>query len=264
MKRSRRGLVDRRTATNTQGLHTVTDRDLAAFASHELRGPLNTLQAFLLIMLKEQPGPLNEVQRDFLGSMLSISRRLHRLAEDIQVVLAKGEDLTVDIRDIDASEVAEECVREIAPVASEYDVSVEMLLSNDGNWRVLGDGDRLSQILVNLLENAVRNSIDGSTVSLHVRGSASRVFLVVENTPKYHPDDDEFASWFMPYVRGTGASVQAPKGSGLGLSVVTHLVSALNGKIVKRYRDGTISIGVLLPRTEPSKVPTRDVTPQSK
>jgi signal transduction histidine kinase len=241
----------------------VETRDLAAFASHELRGPLNTMQAFLLIMLQEQPGPLNDVQRDFLGSMLTINRRLQRLANDIRVVIAEGDQLTIHPRAVDVRATADDCVREIAPTAAEFKVSVDAVPDQGSDWSAIIDSDRLSQVLINLLENAVRNSISGSTVSLRLRSSPTRVLLVVENSPISAPEEYELDSWFEPYVRGAGANERAPRGSGLGLAVVAHLVSALGGQIVKRIGPDTVSIGVILVRSM-TKISRRDVAPQSK
>jgi signal transduction histidine kinase len=229
--------------------------ELAAIATHELRGPVNTLQAFLSILLREQPGPLNEIQRDFVSSMYVISRRLERFADDIEVMMAEGKGLSIVRRQVDLLRLVNECVREVLPAADSFGVGIAFNRSPEKQWEALLDPVRFSQITVNLIENAARNAVEGTTVNVMLRVSVSRILLVVENEAVDQLPEGGLANWFTPFKRGATSSQRAPSGAGLGLAVVTHLVSALGGKVVTRAQGQHVSIAVQLPRWSGSEVP---------
>jgi signal transduction histidine kinase len=225
----------------------ATKENLADFAAHELRGPIHTLQAFLTILSREQPGPLNDVQKDFVSSMLSISRRLERLADDIQVMFAEGADIPIEFSSVDVLDVVRNCEREVSTTAVSWNVTVSVWADTSRRWEFEQDHVRLAQIVVNLLDNAVRNSLEGGVVSVSLKQSCSRLFLLISNSTVDGLTSEELEALFSPFTRGVNAQSRHPRGSGLGLAVVSHLVAALGGRIVARARGDTVSIGVVLP-----------------
>jgi signal transduction histidine kinase len=88
-----------------------------------------------------------------------------------------------------------------------------------------------------------------------LRVSVSRILLVVENEAVDQLPEGGLANGFTPFKRGATSSQRAPSGAGLGLAVVTHLVSALGGKVVTRAQGQHVSIAVQLPRWSGSEVP---------
>jgi signal transduction histidine kinase len=241
--------VERSSGEAKRVTNSPATREIAAFASHELRGPIHTLQAFLSVMLKEQPGPLNELQRDFISSMFTISQRLERLAGDIHIMLVEGAGLPIQQEEVDVLQLLEEASRELDRTASAYGVSIQIGPVNSDTKDLVVDPDRFSQIAINLLENAVRNSVKGSVVKVICKWSRSWFLLSVGNEPVDAPSEADLADWFAPFVRGKGAHERAPRGSGLGLAVVSHLVAALEGKIATRTSGRGVTIAVLLPRS---------------
>lgn len=220
---------------------------LAAFAAHEFRGPIHTLQAFLSILIREQSGPLNEIQRDFISSMLFITRRLERLTDDIQVLFAEGDVFPVNHQPVDQLSLAEDCLRELSPISEGFTVPIEIQADRTKNWTTLSDPVRLTQIMVNLLENAVRNTVSGTPVVMRLRQSLTRTLLVVENRA-VTPPTGSIEDWFEPYFRGRTANERSPRGRGLGLTIVSHLVATLEGHILTRTREQVVTIAVCLPR----------------
>jgi signal transduction histidine kinase len=256
--------IDQRSMPAEHVPNSVQPRELAAYAAHELRGPINTLQAFLSILLREQPGPLNEIQRDFVSSMYVISRRLERFADDIQIMMAEGKGLTIESRRADLLSLVNECVREVTPTADNFNVQIDVIASQDAHWDALIDPVRFSQIAINLIENAARNEVEAGTVTVTLKHSISRILLVVENEAVDKVPEGIVEDWFAPLVRGATSSQRAPGGAGLGLSVVSHLVSALGGQIVARARGQQVSIGVQLPRAGRSEVTIDCIFPECK
>lgn len=232
---------------------SASPSEFAAFAAHEFRSPIHTLQAFLSILLREQPGPINEIQRDFLSSMLFITRRMERLTDDIRLVLAEGEQFPINTQSVDLVSLVEDCRRELAPVADGFKVDIGVVYAPDLNQEIESDPIRLAQITINLLENAIRHAVEGSTVHVRVRQSHTRVLLVVENEA-VNPPDVGIEEWFVPFMRDPSARERFPQGLGLGLPIVSQLVAALDGRIMTRADNPLVTIAVCLPRHRPSDV----------
>jgi signal transduction histidine kinase len=245
---------DHRTPSGDTGADPIPLDQLAAFASHELRTPINTLQAFLTVLLSEQPGSLNEVQKDFVYSMLSASKRLERLAEDIAVLSSGDRGFSNDPQKVDVLALLQECEHEISATTASLAVTTEVHAVGPGDWHIQIDPIRFSQIAINLLENAVRNSTEGTTVQAKLRLSPSRLLLVIENNATDEVSDVDIARWLKPYERGPESDRRHPSGSGLGLAVVAHLAAVLGGRVYARAKGTRVTLAVLLPRLESFEV----------
>ncbi|MDQ4044831.1 MAG: HAMP domain-containing histidine kinase [Chloroflexota bacterium] len=217
---------------------------LAAMVVHELRGSAHAIQAYASVLASEAPGPLNTVQRDFLLSMGKAIRRLDRLVNDIQIIVAGSRGFSIDIERVDVLATVEACAAELDSSANAFGVSIRI----DGTGPTLIDVDpvRVEQIILNLLENAIKYSAAGTPIRVRVRPSRTRVLLLVENQLE-RPLEGVPSHWFAPFVRGTGSSEDHPGGFGLGLAVVKMLVSAHGGHVVTRARGTTVAIGMVLP-----------------
>jgi signal transduction histidine kinase len=115
----------------------------------------------------------------------------------------------------------------------------EVAVDTDEGLAVIGDPDRLLQVLSNLVGNAVRYGGDGVTVTLSARGerAAGTVALEVADTGPGIPADD-LERIFDRFYRGTAARQGVPGGAGLGLAIVVSLVEAMGGEISARSTVG--------------------------
>jgi signal transduction histidine kinase len=226
------------------------ERELfGALAAHELRTPAHAILSYLSVILRERAGPLTPVQRDFLDNAYRAGRRLERLIEDVQVMIAGERGFSIKREPVDLRERVTAGCRELAQLADELGVGLAVDSGRGGDdWRLIADPLRLDQIIVNLVENALRYAEPGSSARVRLRCSPARVLCVITNTAEQTPDDDP-ASWFMPFQRGsTAATSHGERGRGLGLAVVDQLVTAHNGRICTRVRGREVTIAVLLPR----------------
>jgi signal transduction histidine kinase len=221
-------------------------RDLALLIVHEFRGPVHALQAYLRVLLEELAGPVTDIQRDFLASMYSISRRLERLTHDIQVMMTQGGDFAIFREDVDVQALVEACCWELQPVAAGFGVGVETRADGEGSWRLHADPIRLEQIVLNLLENALRYSKPDTIVRVRLRQSRSRIAIVFENHAASQIVESPM-TWFTARQRGGDAERLHPFGLGLGLAVVDQLVQAHQGTILTRVRDELVTFMVLFP-----------------
>jgi signal transduction histidine kinase len=221
----------------------------ASMAAHELREPIHAIQSFLSVILRERIGPINAVQRDFLTSAYLAGRRLERLINDVQLMISRDQAFDIRPEPVDLLSHVNSACRELAPIAEGYHVSLAVDPRVQGQWELRADPTRLDQMLLNLIENAVRYAAAGSTVHVRLRSSASRVLCTIENVVDQPPPEDP-REWFTPFHRGERPNAPERGGLGLGLAVVAHLVDAHGGYMFTRARETLVTIGFVLPRHE--------------
>ncbi len=214
--------------------------------SHELRTPLTAIRGTAETLLRGDV-PEEEARR-FLETIAAESERLGRLAEDL-LVLQRIEGGTGELpfSRLDLRRIADSAVRGLASLADERDVRITV----DGpTVHVLGNKDRLQQVIGNLLDNAVRLSPAGAEVHVLVTrdGKVARV-LVEDQGPGLDPETVPrlFERFYRPELsrdRGTG-------GSGLGLAIVKAIVEAHGGAIdAENLPEGGSRFVVELPALE--------------
>jgi signal transduction histidine kinase len=214
--------------------------------AHELRGSVHSVLAFLAILLDERAGALTPVQREFLTTMATSVRRITRLAHDLDIVASGG---TVPLLPelVDVLSVAEFCCREVSILAAACGVQIALSAADRGSWTLVADPIRLQQIMINLLENAIRYASPDSTVQISLRASATRVLLAVSNHVRREIDGVS-PDWFAPFTRGPEGRDRYAHGRGLGLAICQTLVRAHRGRLVARARAGVVTIAATLPR----------------
>jgi two-component system phosphate regulon sensor histidine kinase PhoR len=217
--------------------------------THELRGPTHAILSLLSVVAHERTGPLTPVQRDFLESALAAARRLSRLTQDLQTALSLDHTFPLICESTDLLAVVKRCCRELDPQLQERDVRLALHIQDAPSWGVWADPIRLEQILSNLIGNAAHYVPAGAVIRLRLRQTPSRILCVVENRSEIAPDDDP-ALWFDMFERGPRARDAHPRGLGLGLSIVKHLVEQHGGRVFARARADCVSVAFILPKRE--------------
>jgi signal transduction histidine kinase len=214
--------------------------------AHELRGSVHSVLAFLAILLDERAGALTPVQREFLTTMSTSVRRITRLSHDLDIV-ASGGAVPLLTELVDVLNVAEFCCREVSVLAAACGVRIALSAADRGSWTLVADPIRLQQIMINLLENAIRYASPDSTVQISLRNSSTRMLLAVSNNVQ-REIDNVTPDWFAPFTRGPEGRNRHAHGRGLGLAICQTLVRAHHGRLVARARSGMITIAATLPR----------------
>ncbi len=219
-------------------LHDITElrrleqvrTEFVANVSHELRTPLTAIQGYLETLLD---GALEEREhaRKFLEIVFRHTERLGRLTDDLtdlsNIELGK---VTLRLEPTSIAEIAESVVAIISPRASGGQVKVEARLPADLP-EVLADRDRLSQILINLVDNAVKYTPKGGQVTVEGRVDASGMIeVVVRDTGVGIPKAD-LPRLTERFYRVDKARSRDLGGTGLGLAIVKHLVLAHGGEL---------------------------------
>ena len=205
----------------------VLDRarqEFIANASHELRTPLFSLGGFVELLGDEDMDP--EVRRDFLAEMRDQIERLTRLATDLlDLSRLDAGQLEVEIAPFDLAATARLVADEFRAVAEAAEQ--ELRVDADEPAEALGDELRAQQIVRALVENAIRHTPAGTSVTVSVLETTDGVVLEVRDDGPGIPEEDQ-KHLFQRFYRAAGGKAS---GSGLGLAIASELASRLDGSI---------------------------------
>jgi signal transduction histidine kinase len=206
--------------------------EFLANMSHELRTPLNAILGFADLMHSGKVGPLAENHREYLGDILTSSRHLHQLVNDV-LDLAKIEAGKVELRPeaIDLEKAVTE-VRDIlrglpGPMSVRSDIAVDPRLT-----RVVLDPHKLKQVLYNYLSNAIKFSKADGRVRVHAYPVSDESVLRIDVTDEgIGIRESDLPRLFVEFQQlDAGRSKHYP-GTGLGLAVTKRVVEAQGGRV---------------------------------
>jgi signal transduction histidine kinase len=227
-------------------------RRFVADASHELRTPAALIRANAEVL--EREGLVQEDGKDLVLDIVAEADRLGGLVGDLLQLSAWDEtSLAVAPVTLDAASLAADTVRGATALAAERGVALEA--ETPGPVLARADRDRLVQLLLILVDNAVDHSPRGTTVTVRVRRAGEEAVLEVEDQgPGIPPAEVERI--FEPFTRLHGTTRHGSGGTGLGLAIARRITDAMDGTIsASSPEGGGARFTVTLPAAEPGKLP---------
>jgi len=213
----------------------IVRREFVANISHELRAPIAAVKAMVETL---QSGALEDhrVALDFLNKIEHELDSTTFLVRDLlELSRIESGHLTLEFETVDARDIVRETVNRLQPTAEQAGLTLRHL--DDGPLDVSTDRRRASQVLANLVENAIKFTPVG-TVTVRSRKLASEAHISVEDTGMGISEDD-LPRVFERFYKGDRArSRQDNPGTGLGLAIAKHLTQALNGRIWAGSQEG--------------------------
>jgi signal transduction histidine kinase len=214
-------------------------RQFVANASHELRTPIAALKGAIEILEtggKEKP----DVRDEFLGTMRVEVNRLQRLVDNL-FTLAQVDSgrLHLQLRAEPANEMVWVIATAMRPLANDAGVAVQADIA-DEDLHVTADRDYITQVLLGLVDNAVKHSKPGDIVTVAARAHGDTVRLSVSDTGSGIPEDVLPHIFDRFYTQRKTAEGQR-RGSGLGLAIAAEIVEA-HGSVIdvsSQVGDGT-------------------------
>ncbi|WP_054534161.1 ATP-binding protein [Herpetosiphon geysericola] len=201
-------------------------RQMVADIAHELRTPLSVLQ----IELESIEDGVSKPTPAVISSLGEEVQQLNHLIEDLRTLsLADAGQLSLNPVELEPHEVVNRVVNRMQLAAREK----QLELANESAEQlayVHADPSRLQQVLVNLLQNAVRYTPQGGKIRVTARQSAGEVILGVHDTGAGF-DPSEAATIFERFYRTDKARARETGGTGLGLAIVKGLVTAMGGRV---------------------------------
>lgn len=203
-------------------------RNFVSDVSHELRTPLTTLRGNLGLLRHDPPVPQEE-QEDILRDMVDESDRMIRLVNELLMLAYADAGRSLAKEVISINPVIEEVVRQ----SKHLDQKRQVNLALSGDSAILGDRDALKQIILIILDNAIKYSQKEVLVSSGI--VAKQVTISVQDKGQGIPEED-LSKIFERFYRGEENSLI--QGFGLGLPIAKSLVEAMGGKILIKSQVG--------------------------
>lgn len=193
-------------------------RQLVADAGHELRTPLTAMRTNVDLLAQAGNGLPEEARREVLDDIAAQTEELSSLVGDL-VELARDEPLSYAVETLDLADVVERALARVRLRSQDVDFDVDL----DG-WVVIGEATSLERAAINLLDNAVKFSPPGGTVTVRL---AEGTLTVSDEGPGI-PEAD-LPHVFERFYRSVDS--RAMPGSGLGLSIVHQVVNRHGGEV---------------------------------
>jgi len=203
-------------------------REFVANVSHELRTPLTAIKGYAETLLG---GGLQEPRRasEFVEVIARHAERLRRLIEDLlNLASIEQGEAHIEPAPVAVREVVTQAETVLRPAAERKGQTVKVAIPE--GLMVLADRDRLAQVLINLIDNAVKFTPSGGHVEVAAQAGAGRVSLTVRDTGIGIPPG-ELGRIFERFHRVDRSRDRREGGTGLGLAIAKHLTQAMDGTI---------------------------------
>lgn len=227
-------------------------RDFVADVSHELRSPLTNIQGFIEAMMDGKDKTPADRSR-YLGIIHKETLRLSRLVNEL-LDLARFDSGTAapESKPINIVEVVRNSITKINPLLQDKSLSVEFNNENTqhaGPLMVNANGDRMEQVITNLLDNAIRYSPEGSLIQIKIKPEKDSVAVTVADQGEGIPAEDLPMIWERFY-KVDKSRARTAGGTGLGLAIVKKIVESWGGQVMAASQMGQgTEVGFILPVT---------------
>lgn len=228
--------------------------DFIKMASHELKTPITSITGYVQLLLNIY----NELNDEKLqasksivkSSLTTVSKQVSKLTRLVSELLDLSRietgKLELHKTEFDLSALLEETVQDIRQTTSNH----ALILYNDFEGSITGDKDRIAQVVINLLTNAIKYSPDANNVEISLEGDKDKAVLKVKDSG-IGIDKKDHQRIFERFYRVEGKSEQTYPGFGIGLFIASEIVSRHHGTIAVESEKGQGSVfTVVLPRKE--------------
>ncbi|RQD76437.1 MAG: HAMP domain-containing histidine kinase [Candidatus Syntrophonatronum acetioxidans] len=204
-------------------------RDFIANVSHELRTPVTAVKGFAETLLEEDTLKDPQAVKEFASIINQEGERLNRLIGDL-LELSKIEGQgSMTFAPVDLKGVAEETVKKMKRAANLKELDLELEIPSSPLY-VLGDEDKIHQVFSNLLDNSIKYTPGGGKIRVVLEEEENQLKVLVEDTGMGIPQE-EIPRIFERFYRVDKTRSRKYGGTGLGLTIVKHIVEAHHGSI---------------------------------
>jgi signal transduction histidine kinase len=208
-----------------------------ATMSHELRTPLNAIAGYAQLLTLELRGPITEAQREDLERIERSQRHLLSLINDV-LNFAKIEAGSVSVQRtrVDVGEIVRGLDEFVKPQLREKKLEFT-LECPEGEVHAIGDTDKVLQILINIMSNAIKFTREGGRIGLTCRKEGKQVQITVTDNGLGIPAD-KLDAVFEPFVQVNRGYASPQEGTGLGLSISRDLARRMGGDLTATSEPG--------------------------
>jgi signal transduction histidine kinase/ActR/RegA family two-component response regulator len=222
--------------------------------SHELRTPLNAILGFAQLLELDD---LDERQRDNVAHIVSGGRHLLDLINEVlEISRIEAGSMSPAIQPVHAPTIVRDALELVGPLADQRGITLKAETAGFDRVWVAADQQRLKQVLLNLLANAVKYNRDAGSVTVTIRASDSRAQIGVIDTGQGIAQD-RLPMLFVPFERLDAEGTEV-EGTGLGLVLALRLAEAMGGTIrveSQPWIGSTFTVDLPLAETPAESVP---------
>lgn len=227
-------------------LHNITERkeaeekmkkameiksEFISMASHELRTPLTAIKEGVRLVIQEQTGKLNDEQKEFLGIVKRNVERLARLINDIlDFQKLESGKMDVDMQKNDVNEIVKEIKETMTPLSSEK--GLNLIIELDDSIPIIKfDKDKITQVLTNIVNNAIKFTEQGSVTISTTKGDNDNIIQVSVSDTGPGIKNEDLPKLFNEFEQLASGNERKTGGSGLGLAISRKIIKKHNATI---------------------------------
>ena len=201
--------------------------EFVANVTHELKTPLTSISGFIET-LQDGAADDPEIRAKFIDIIAIETSRLKRLIEDLLVLSEIENKKEYMSSSINVSIALKDIVESISPIAG--DKNIQVIINAEENCVIKGSEDRFRQMMVNLIENAIKYSNENTKVTIEINTSEDKVIVSVKDEG-IGIDKEHFDRLFERFYRVDKSRSQKAGGTGLGLSIVKHIANLFDAEL---------------------------------
>lgn len=225
----------------------VSKSEFLSRMSHELRTPLNGILGFAQLLVRKETNP--ESSKRIKQIMHSGKHLLNLINEVLDIARIESGKLTLSMEPVELRGIITETLDIVSPLAKKRGVKLELEDTAANKLFVKSDQQKLKQVLINLINNAIKYDREGGEVKVMITPKGDNVRVSVRDTGIGIAEEEQH-KLFEPFKR-IGYEISEVEGTGLGLAVSKKLVGAMNGNIGVESELGVGStFWIELPQTE--------------
>lgn len=210
--------------------------EFLSITSHELRSPITPMKAQLQMLEQGYFGKLNKKQKESLGIIIRNTDRLDNIIMDfLEISRIEAARLKFNFRETDLAEMLSETVKFMEGFAKEK--NIKLVLNYEKLPTIEVDPDRVSQVLRNLINNAIKFSEENSKIEIKAKPREKDILFSVKDYGKGISPEDQIRI-FEPFYQVEKHSRRKHGGTGLGLAICRGIVESQNGKIWVESKPG--------------------------
>lgn len=219
-------------SSNAQLKHLDEVKDeFMSMASHQLRTPLTSIKGYLSMVLEGDAGKISPQQHKLLIEAFNSSERMVRLIADfLNVSRLQTGKFTIEKTTFDLKDAVEGEVRNLQLIAATHDIKLRLNAVNEP-LVVAADEQKIRQVIMNFIDNAIYYSHPRSTIVINVEKVKNDVAMTVVDTGIGVPQEAQ-ARLFTKFFRAPNARKQRPDGTGVGLYLARRVINGHNGGII--------------------------------
>lgn len=229
------------------------DKEFIAVTSHQLNTPLSIIRGYTSLLLAEKEGKLNSKQKEYLEEMHTACQKMVALTNNLlSISRIEQNKIKLEIADVNLSDVITSVRKNLSEKIKLFKTKVEFK-NCDQNIIVSGDGEKLTQAITNIVDNAIKYTPNGS-VDISICHKDNKAVILIKDTGIGIPADkiDKIGNRFF---RTQEAIDIDNKGTGLGVYITKSIVEKHGGTLEFKSSKGKgTEVAITLPKAQESKL----------